>query len=358
MKVIKFISTMVTFLFIGFFAAPSTSAANFTDVPDDSPLKPIITTLSEFQIISGYPDGSFRPNEKMERQHVAALLTRAIPLKPKRPQRYFRDVLVTHRNFSDILALQRAGIIDGTSDGAFHPQAAITRAQMAKIIAEAFELKNSGQQHPFKDVSHEHWASSAISSLYANEITFGNSNGNFQPNGIVTRGEYVQFLHRALLKKDSGTIQKPTHLLPNKIKEYEVKQDKIYLHGITIGSTKQHVINYFGQPKQSKSITFKGMNGQTITEERLDYGIYTFVLLNEKIDHIITNRTKQWAMSEATNLHEGPIYADSSRTFYILTNPSVTQLLVAKAPPFEVVLTEVDGTFQNLVNNGYYKKIN
>ncbi|HEY4566388.1 MAG TPA: S-layer homology domain-containing protein [Savagea sp.] len=348
------LAAVCSFGILGFGSA--VDAASFKDVRDDTPLAPVVDELSDYGIVSGYPDGTFRPNGQMERQHVAALLTRAVPLETKRKQGYFKDVLVTHRNFSDILALQRAGIIDGTSDGRFQPTAPITRAQMAKMLTEAFDLKNDGKRHPFKDVAKSHWADGAISALYANEIAYGNSHGNFQPNGIVTRGEYALFLHRALERAGGGTVKRPTHAVPAKVKPFEEKNDRMYLHGMTLGSDKRHVTHYLGEPKRIDRRSVGTGNGQTI-EEIAEYGLYTIVFLNDRVDTIMTNYRKDWVRNEAAPLHRGPVYEANDGSMYFLRNTRGDQLLVAKNSPTEVFLGHVDDTFLYYVNDGTYKKI-
>ncbi len=80
----------------------------------------IIEALATQGIITGYKDGTFRPNETISRQHVAVLLTRAFTFEASRPSIAFSDVAPHHPYYHEITILQQAGIIDGI-DGAFHP---------------------------------------------------------------------------------------------------------------------------------------------------------------------------------------------------------------------------------------------
>lgn len=290
-------------------------AASFSDIGPTDTLKPIVEELNDKGIVSGYPDGTYRPQTKMERQHVAALLSRAVPLPAVKPGKAFKDVLVTHRNYSDIRALQRAGIIDGTANGYFQPKGPITRAQMAKILTETFQLKNDGVTHPFKDVPSTHWANGAIGALYANDITSGNSHGNFQPEGVVTRGEYARFLHRALLLKGNGTIERPTHAAPARVKEFSSTNDTFYYYGVGIGSTKQHLLASLGKPT-------KTMYDTIFHEELIFYGKIQFIVKNNKIESI-SIPTTQRKFDEFANAHPGKVFLDSP---YLLTSDNLLNM--------------------------------
>ncbi|WP_082332586.1 Ig-like domain-containing protein [Lysinibacillus contaminans] len=146
-------------------------------------------------IITGYQDGTFKPNDSIKREHVAVMITRALELKPIRAARTFTDVSTSSPYYDAISRLQVAGIIDGTND-AFHPQANMTRAQMAKVLVLALGL-NSGSKTTFRDVPEDHWANGYIAALEEHGITIGD-NGNFKPNDLVTRAQFSAFLCRAL----------------------------------------------------------------------------------------------------------------------------------------------------------------
>lgn len=337
-------------LAVGCFFGVSTEAeaATFKDLPSHHSLTPIVEELNENGIISGYPDGTYRPNTKMERQHVAALLTRAIPLQNVRPQRYFKDVTVTHRNFTDILALQRAGVTDGTSNGYFNPHGQVTRAQMAKMLTQAFGLKSNGQSHPFKDVPKNYWANDAISALYTNNIAVGNSYGNFQPNRTVTRGEYARFLHRALLLKGNGKIKKPTHQVPQKIEKFSYANDKFYYYGITAGNSRTHVLNYLGKPT-------KTVYDRATGHESIYFGKMWVGLFNNKV-HRMHVPTPASEFRQLMRQYRGPIYFEEPNNS-ILTNYKLSQLLFYNDSSKWITLGEMDIYRHSYIKDGLYPRI-
>lgn len=171
-----------------------TPTYRFTDI-SNSWARDMIEDIAGRSIITGYPDGTFRPNESIKRQHIAVMLARAFELTTKREAMPFSDVPQNHPYYDSITKLQQAGIVDG-SNGAFNPNAPMTRAQMAKILVLAFGLTPEGTS-TFHDVPATHWSYDYISALADSGIALGD-NGNFKPNEPVTRAQFVAFMYRAL----------------------------------------------------------------------------------------------------------------------------------------------------------------
>jgi len=105
---------------------------------------------------------------------------------------------VTEMTFGyDVIArMSEEGAFSGNNQY-FNPGDSLTRAQMAKILVQAFHLTGSSTK-TFTDVSHDYWASDYISILTENKITLGYSNGTFEPNEPITRAEFSIMLARAL----------------------------------------------------------------------------------------------------------------------------------------------------------------
>lgn len=146
-------------------------------------------------IISGYPDGTFRPNDPMQRKHVASILVKVYELESKLARVDFKDVTSNHPNHKAVSKLQQAGVIHG-SDGLFRPNETLTRGQIAKILVLASNFTPGGQK-TFPDVPRTYWAHDYIAALADLNIV-GGSNGQFNPNGAVTRGQFVGMLDKAL----------------------------------------------------------------------------------------------------------------------------------------------------------------
>lgn len=168
----------------------------FTDI-NNSWAKDLILEMATRDIITGYPDGTFKPSKEIDRGQVAALFDRALDLQPIRPSKEFKDVPKNHMYYDEIQAVYRAGIFDGTN-GNFRPGESLSRAQMAKIITIAFNLKPKSEAN-LSDVK-DLWVEDYVNAMYTNGITTG-SNGEYLPNKKVTREHYAAFLYRALNAK-------------------------------------------------------------------------------------------------------------------------------------------------------------
>lgn len=198
---------------------------DFKDVTKGNPNYEIINEMRDQGIINGYPDGTFKPNTSITRRHVAVLFSRSLPLEKVREFKQFKDIPPTHPNFYEITEVQQAGIFDGGENGLFNPESPITRAQMAKVLVLAFNLKIK-TAYDFPDVSTTHWSSEHVRALYSNGITVGD-NGYYKPNNPVTRQHYAVFLHRAMNMSDdfvASPIEKPILPIVNKPIKEPVKE--------------------------------------------------------------------------------------------------------------------------------------
>ncbi len=158
--------------------------------------KEMIEELASQGIITGYPDGSFYPNESIKRHHMALIFIRAFEFEPKREAVSFSDVSPSHPYYEAVMSLQQAGIVDG-SNGDFQPNHSLTRAQMAKILTLALEIEPGGTR-TFQDIPTTHWSYDYVAALAELEIVLGDNNGKFKPDEPVTRAQFAVMMYRAL----------------------------------------------------------------------------------------------------------------------------------------------------------------
>ena len=171
--------------------------ASFTDITPQHRYFKEIEAMKAQGIINGYENGEFRPAQNISRQHVAVLISRSgVDLTPIRPITTFNDVPTNHRYYNEIMALYRAGIIDG-SNGYFNPSGELTRAQLAKILVNTFNLQLQTENvQTFSDMDNA-WSKPFVDILSSNNITTG-SNGKFLPSDKVSRMHYTVFMYRIL----------------------------------------------------------------------------------------------------------------------------------------------------------------
>ncbi|WP_186672509.1 C40 family peptidase [Sporosarcina sp. BP05] len=128
------------------------------------------------------------------RAEIAEILVQELDLEKTSTHSSYSDVAADHPQHDAIIAVSDAGIFSG-NNGKFDPSSEMTRAQLAKVLVGAFNLKGSTETS-FKDVPKDHWASEYINILYHNEITTGYGDGNFGLNDKVTASQFKKFTDR------------------------------------------------------------------------------------------------------------------------------------------------------------------
>ncbi len=172
----------------------------FTDVTEQTFGYEEIYRLAKKGIISGYRDGTFRPNEKLNRGQSAILFTMALRLKTVGLPVGFKDVSPSSSYFDAANATKAVGIFKGNGNGmTFGGSDVLTREQMASVLVRAFDLKATNEKVVIKDrnqLSAAHQKDVEI--LYQNKITMGTTSGKFDPKSSVSRVQFAVFLSRAI----------------------------------------------------------------------------------------------------------------------------------------------------------------
>jgi hypothetical protein len=158
-----------------------------------------VRTLSEQELVIGYEDSYFKPNEPITRAEVAAYLAEYLDLNLSDRSVTFKDVPNGYWALGAIRAIQKKGIMNG-SNGEFRPEDTLTRAQLAAVLTRAFRLQPPTAAKPFTDVPPSFWAYREIQALAASGITTGRADGSFGPNAPVTRVQFAAFLYRTMNK--------------------------------------------------------------------------------------------------------------------------------------------------------------
>ena len=199
---------IVTFVLACLFFSLSghVSANTFQDIPANSELHLAVSSLHTQQVVSGYEDATFRPNKSVTRGQLAKMIAVSLQFTTKEQTSAFIDVPNTHANFAYIQALVERNIISGYPDDTFKPNVVVTRSQAAKMIAAAFSVKAYDAILPFSDVKQTSERYRDIQALYFNGITAGTSATTYSPAKNVTRGQAALFIFRALQLKNGAAI--------------------------------------------------------------------------------------------------------------------------------------------------------
>jgi len=173
---------------------------------DDRKLKDIgghwaeqqILFLTEKGWISGYPDGTYKPNQSITRAQAAAIISNFLSLTTTNKDISFTDVENSFWAADSIRLVAQHKIINGIGDGRFSPNTYLTRAQMAQIFYNAgfySQPANKGV-NSFKDVDYNFWASLAIETMKQEGIMAGYSAIRFGPNNPTTRAHMAAMIYR------------------------------------------------------------------------------------------------------------------------------------------------------------------
>lgn len=171
------------------------AAAQFSDIQNHW-AKNEIKYLSDRNMISGYPDGTFKPNEPITRAQAASMLIKAlnIPLTDDASIQ-FKDVSKKSPYYKTLATVNEKGILRG-DNGYMRPGEKTSRAQMAAILRRAFDMPLD-KHATFIDVTPAHWAYQDINGI-AKQRVAGGSDGKFLPANAVTRAQFSAFLVRAM----------------------------------------------------------------------------------------------------------------------------------------------------------------
>ncbi len=188
--------SLVLFSFL-FIDCEYSEAATFKDVTTKHPNSSEIEFLVREGIIKGYNDRTFKPDNNVTNAQVATMIANTLNLDlENRPNPNFLDVSKNHGAFNAIAAVVDEKIFP--KGKMFYPNESITREKMAQVLVNAFELTGKSTVR-FKDVSTKSSYFAAISTLAANDITTGYTDGTFKPKNPLTRSHFSAFLARVLV---------------------------------------------------------------------------------------------------------------------------------------------------------------
>lgn len=170
-----------------------------------------INTLASKMIISGLTETAYAPENKITRAEFASLVVKALGLEPNAAKAFFNDVKPNEWYAGAVGAAVEAGIINGYKDGTFRPNAKVSRQEVAAMIVQA--LKVAGQDISGNAAETDadlaqvtdkttvaSSAKSAVAAAVKSGIIKGNTGGEFAPNRNCTRAESAVMIRKMLTK--------------------------------------------------------------------------------------------------------------------------------------------------------------
>ncbi|WP_391574842.1 S-layer homology domain-containing protein, partial [Cohnella sp.] len=176
---------------------------NFEDVAAKHWALSVIQELAAKQIVNGITDTKFAPEKKVTRSEFAAMLVKALRLKPAAVSTAFEDVPKNAWYSEAVAAAYAHGLIKGLSDSRFAPQEQITREQMAIMVMNAYKISlkadSSEVALEFKDSSEiSRWAQTSVTEAGSLGLMKGRNGNLFAPKDNASRAEAVQVISNLL----------------------------------------------------------------------------------------------------------------------------------------------------------------
>ena len=187
------------------------SQARFSDVQSSYWASQYVQSLAQANVIGGFPDGSFRPDEEMTRAQFASILSGAFPLPSIREAKAFSDVPADHWAAGAIASAYSKGFLSGYPDGTFGLDQPITRLEVLLSLASGLGIETEGSADEllaaFDDRGEiPEWAVAAIAAATDSQLIVNYPNvRELNPTRNATRAEIAAIAHQALVNSGRAT---------------------------------------------------------------------------------------------------------------------------------------------------------
>ncbi len=167
--------------------------------------QPYVEALAGQEIIGGFPDGTYRPNDPVTRAQFAAILNKAFTAAPKRGGQEFVDIQRDFWGYSAIQSAYQRGFLSGYPGQVFRPSQEIPRVEVLVSLASGLELNaaaGSGALNKYQDATEiPNWATGAIAAATQENLVVNYPTTNqLNPNTQATRADVAAFVYQALVQ--------------------------------------------------------------------------------------------------------------------------------------------------------------
>lgn len=269
----KFLAATVTASIVATAVVPAVSASSIIDYTDVSDrYKEAVSYLVANDISVGITENQFGTDHSIKRADAAVWVVRALGFENiNAPDAGFTDVPERAENAVNVL--KDLGVIVGKSTTQFGAQDPMTRSEMAKIMALAYELPTEGKAHPFKDVSKTF--TDYVQAIYNAGLTEGKSATSYGANDPIKRGEFAIFL----LKAEEHNSYVPDVVVTN-VTGVVNEDNTVTITGEVVGTEKVKI----ELPNGDETITIEAnvVNGKfSVTTEIPEAGISEITIYDE-----------------------------------------------------------------------------
>lgn len=187
----------------------STAFADFIDVPETHKNSAAIEALVSQNILQGYSDSSFKPDQEVTRAEALKIILLGLGTTVDDNATFsgsFSDVSSSDWYYKYVATAVNLGIVSGYDDGTFKPNQTVNRAEAIKIllITTGATLENP-EEEPFADVALDSWFASYADFAKIWNIEPAQTDGRWQPAQNVSRGNISEMVYRMQIVKSTNT---------------------------------------------------------------------------------------------------------------------------------------------------------
>ncbi len=191
--------------FVGLALPATAQTAEFNDVGSSYWARPFIESLASEQIIAGFPDGSFRPDQPVTRAQFAAIVRNAFDQPLDRTAPRFSDVSSNYWASAAIANAYGQGFLSGYPNGAFQPEQQIPRVQALVALANGLDYSPRGSVNEVLGVYRDRgqipsYGEGPVAAATENRLVVNYPNvDTLQPQRTATRADVAAFIYQALV---------------------------------------------------------------------------------------------------------------------------------------------------------------
>ncbi|WP_306010181.1 S-layer homology domain-containing protein [Bacillus sp. MMSF_3328] len=298
----KFIATAATATIVASAVAPAASAASVSDFKDvAAKYQDAVNYLVVNGITQGTSDTTFGTHDNVKRGDAAIWLAKALKLDLTNvPASGFSD---TGRYDAAVSALKAKGVISGKTQTTFAPNALLTRGEMAKILANAYELESDAKV-PFTDLGPNF--GSYIKALYEYGVTQGKTETTFGTSQNITRGDLAIFLKRAaevvktLEVSNVSAVNAKEIVIDFNTAVDEVTAENESNYSLTVaGAGETNFTAEVDENNAKRVVLTLTDNARLANNEAVQLTVKKSVL-NSKLEGLAENFSKTWVFSDTT----------------------------------------------------------
>ncbi len=264
-----FVLMLVVSLMFAVFTAPASATASFSDTKGHWAESYINAGVSA-GYISGYSDGTFKPDKTVTRAEFAKMVNSAIGIS-NTTSINFSDAASSDWYYNDVRKAVAAGYVTGYDDGTFRANNNIARQEAAVIISRIITNPTVSKTVTTSDKSSiASWALSGVNKVYAKGYMTGDANNYYRPTGNLTRAEAAKIIYSIIkneeIVKSNSTISTAG----------TTAADTIYANNVTISSAVGDGSVTFNNCHVLGTMTVNGGGENTVTAN--DTGINNLIL--------------------------------------------------------------------------------